>query len=150
METPVAFQSSYRKGVSHFPNNSPINTSPTKNWHSPLRRISAIAQLAIYVPVLFASTVVVIRHCFHRQLGWIFLAILATVRIIGSGFGIAAVRNPHNSTDIEWGAVLQSVGISPLLLASLGLLKRIIDETTTHVSSDSRFQIPLLVFSVVT
>jgi hypothetical protein len=41
------------------------------------------------------------------------------------------------------------VGISPLLLASLGLLKRIIDETPTHVSSDSRFQIPLLAFSVV-
>ena len=38
--------------------------------------------------------------------GWIFLAILATVRIIGSGFEIAAVREPHNSTDVEWGAIL--------------------------------------------
>ena len=109
----------------------------------------AIAQLAIYVPVLFASIVVVIRHGFHKQLGWIFLAILAIVRIIGSGFEIAAVKNPHNSADIEWGAILQSVGISPLLLASLGLLKRIIDETPTHVSSNSGFQIPLLAFSVV-
>ena len=109
----------------------------------------AIAQLAIYVPVLFASTVVVIRHGFYKQLGWIFLAILATVRIIGSGLEIAAVKNPHNSADVEWGAILQSVGISPLLLASLGLLKRVIDETPTHVSSGPRFQIPLLAFSVV-
>jgi len=59
-----------------------------------------IAQLAIYVPVLFASTVIVIRHGFHKQLGWIFLAILATVRIIGPGFEIAAVRNPY-STDVK-------------------------------------------------
>ena len=102
----------------------------------------AIAQLAIYVPVLFVSTVVVIRHGFHKQLGWIFLAILATVRIIGSGFEIAAVENPHSSTDVEWGAILQSVGISPLLLASLGLLKRIIDETPTHASPDSGSRVP--------
>ena len=99
----------------------------------------ASAQIATYVPVLFASAVIVIRHGFHKQLGWVFLAILAIVRIIGSSFEIAAAKNPHNSTDVEWGAILQLVGISPLLLASLGLLKRIIDETPTHVSSDSRF-----------
>ncbi|OCL03946.1 hypothetical protein AOQ84DRAFT_400357 [Glonium stellatum] len=109
----------------------------------------AIAQLVIYIPVLFASTIVVTRHGFHRQLGWIFLAILATIRIIGSGFEIAAVKNPHNSTDIEWAAILQSVGISPLLLASLGLLKRIIDETAMRALRHSGVQIPLAAFSVI-
>ncbi|OCK86058.1 hypothetical protein K432DRAFT_285396 [Lepidopterella palustris CBS 459.81] len=94
----------------------------------PARESLAISQLVLYIPAFFATIFVVIRHGFHRQAGWIFLAILALLRIVGSGLEIASVKNPQSTDDFEWAAILQSVGISPLLMASLGLLKRITEE----------------------
>ncbi len=44
--------------------------------------------------------------------------------MIGAGFGIAAALHPDHISDYEWSAVMGSVGISPLLLATMGLLKR--------------------------
>lgn len=83
-----------------------------------------VAELAIYLPLLFLTLFVVFRHGIHRQAGWIYLAIFCLIRIIGAALGIAADKSPSNASDLEWSAILGSVGISPLLLASIGLLKR--------------------------
>lgn len=83
-----------------------------------------IAELAIYIPLLFLTLSVIVRHGVHQQSGWIYLSSFCLIRIIGAGLGIAAAKNPSNVSDLEWSAILGSVGISPLLLASLGLLKR--------------------------
>ena len=83
-----------------------------------------IAELAIYLPLLLLTLVVVVRHGIHRQAGWIYLAIFCLIRIIGAALGIAAEKKSSNVSDLEWSAILGSVGISPLLLASLGLLKQ--------------------------
>lgn len=109
----------------------------------PARESLAISQLVLYIPAFFATIFVVIRHGFHRQAGWIFLAILALLRIVGSGLEIASVKNPQSTDDFEWAAILQSVGISPLLMASLGLLKRITEESSTHHTPiSSKYPLP--------
>lgn len=84
----------------------------------------AIAELAVYIPVGIISLFVVFRHGFHRQLGWIYLFVLSAIRIAGGVFEIKAHNNPSDSNSVEWALILQSVGLSPLLLASLGLIKR--------------------------
>ena len=83
-----------------------------------------IAELAIFSPLLLLTLFVIYRHGIHRQSGWIYLSIFCLIRIIGGALGIAAARNPSNVSDLKWSAILGSIGISPLLLASLGLLKR--------------------------
>jgi len=85
----------------------------------------AIAEICVYIPVFILTIIVVFRHGFKRQAGWIYLAIFCVVRLAGAGFKIAQTHNPTSKTDIEWAAILQSIGLSPLLLASLGLLKRV-------------------------
>lgn len=85
----------------------------------------AIAELCVYIPIFILTVVVMIRHGFQRQLGWIYLAIFCIIRLAGAGFKIESVHHPTNKTDIEWSAILQSVGLSPLLMASMGLLKRV-------------------------
>jgi hypothetical protein len=85
----------------------------------------AIAELVVYIPVALVSVFVVLRHGFHRQLGWIYLSILSGIRIAGGIMEIRSHNNPNNTNDAEWGVILQSVGLSPLLLSSLGLLKRV-------------------------
>lgn len=85
----------------------------------------AYAEICVYIPIFFLTAFVVFRHGFQKQLGWIYLAIFSVIRLAGAGFKIAQSHNPTNKTDIEWAAILSSVGLSPLLLASMGLLKRV-------------------------
>ncbi|KIN02310.1 hypothetical protein OIDMADRAFT_41432 [Oidiodendron maius Zn] len=86
----------------------------------------AIAELCVYIPIFILTVIVMIRHGFQRQLGWIYLAIFCIIRLVGAGFKIESVHHPTNKTDTEWSAILQSVGLSPLLMASMGLLKRLL------------------------
>jgi hypothetical protein len=85
----------------------------------------AIGEICVYIPVFILTLIVVLRHGFKRQAGWIYLAIFCVIRIAGAGFKISQTQNPTNKTDIEWAAILDAVGLSPLLLASMGLLKRV-------------------------
>ncbi|KZF21816.1 hypothetical protein L228DRAFT_269270 [Xylona heveae TC161] len=87
----------------------------------------AIAEIVYYAPALVLAVIVMLRHGFRRQLGWIYLAILALVRIIGSSMQIASEQDPSNTGLITTAAILSSVGLSPLLLAMAGLLKRVDD-----------------------
>jgi hypothetical protein len=85
----------------------------------------AIAQLVVYIPTALLTVWVVLRHGAHKQLGWVYLAIFSIIRIAGSAMEIQSVNNPANSSNQEWAIILQSVGLSPLLLSTLGLLKRV-------------------------
>jgi hypothetical protein len=84
----------------------------------------AIAELVIYIPVTLLAIFVVFRHGFHKQLGWIYLCIFGVIRIAGAIMEVLSTKNPDNDNDKEWAIILQSVGLSPLLLSTLGLLKR--------------------------
>jgi hypothetical protein len=97
--------------------------------------IIAIAEVCVYIPIFILTIIVLFRHGFQKQLGWIYLAIFAAIRAAGAGFKISSEISP-NKTNIEWAAILQSVGLSPLLLASMGLLKRITDEVSNHTRSE--------------
>lgn len=82
-------------------------------------------ELCVYIPIFLLTLIVVLRQGHNRQLGWIYLVIFCIVRCAGAGFRIESDAHPDNTTDQEWSSILQSVGLSPLLLASLGLLKRV-------------------------
>jgi hypothetical protein len=84
----------------------------------------SIVEIIYYVPALFIAIYVSYRHGFGRQLGWIFLVILALIRIIGSATGIAATSNQSTGL-IECSVILGNIGLTPLLLAMLGILKRV-------------------------
>ncbi|KAJ5108866.1 hypothetical protein N7456_005541 [Penicillium angulare] len=96
----------------------------------------SIAELVVYIPVTLLAIFVVFRHGFHKQLGWIYLCIFGGIRIAGAILEILSTQHPDNTNDTEWAMILQSVGLSPLLLSTLGLLKRVFDETTTRAPSD--------------
>ena len=85
----------------------------------------AIGEICVYIPDFILTLIVVFRHGFNRQAGWIYLAIFSVIRIAGAGFTISQTQNLTNKTDVEWAAILDAIGLSPLLLATLGLLKRV-------------------------
>ncbi|OIW24602.1 hypothetical protein CONLIGDRAFT_692019 [Coniochaeta ligniaria NRRL 30616] len=98
----------------------------------------AIAELVVYIPTALLTVWVVFRHGVHKQLGWIYLAIFSGIRIAGSAMEIQSAHNPSDTTSEEWALILQSVGLSPLLLSTLGLLKRVGRIYTKRATATSR------------
>lgn len=85
----------------------------------------AYAEIVAYVPLCVLTVYVSFRHGFHKQLGWVFLALFCAVRTAAAAIEILSVHNPTSGGDAEWAGILGSVGLSPLLLAAAGLLKRV-------------------------
>ena len=85
----------------------------------------AIAELVVYIPFLLAALFVAFKHGLKRGVGFLYLVIFCSLRIAGAILSIISVHNPHNGTDIAWAAIIGSIGLSPLLLASFGLLNRV-------------------------
>jgi len=88
------------------------------------RAILDVVILVYYIPVFPLCVWVVIKHGFGRQVGWIYLAVLATLRIVGASTGIA--NNSHPSIGLlETTTITYSIGLTPLLLAMLGIIQRV-------------------------
>jgi low temperature requirement protein LtrA len=84
----------------------------------------AIAKLAYYTPALFISLYVTYKHGFSRGSGWVFLAIFCIIRIVGSGAQLATINNDHPDTAYTIALITTVLGLSPLLLATLGIISR--------------------------
>jgi hypothetical protein len=87
----------------------------------------SIAEIAVYVPCLAIAILLCVRHGFARSSGWYFLIIFALARIIGPAMQLATISNPTDLSLYEGSAILNNVGFSPLMLAALGLLSRLLD-----------------------
>lgn len=84
----------------------------------------AVWKLVYYTPAVLASIVVAHRHGFAKGSGWIYLTIFCTVRIVGSVAQIILISDPDSQGASTTALICSVLGLSPLLLASLGLLGR--------------------------
>ena len=95
----------------------------------------SIAEIVVYVPCLATAIFLAIRHGFGRSSGWYFLIVLCLVRIIGPCMQLATISDPTNTSLYTGVSILQNVALSPLQLATLGLLSRLIESINkTHSS----------------
>jgi len=86
----------------------------------------SIFELVVYFPALVVAVIVCSRHGFGRSSGWVFTLVLCLVRIIGACCQLATYHSETKGL-FEAVVILDSIGISPLLLATLGLLSRCAD-----------------------
>ncbi|EJF58410.1 hypothetical protein BD309DRAFT_606118 [Dichomitus squalens] len=89
------------------------------------RGIIAIIEIIIYIPILCLGIFLSFRHGFARNAGWIFLVILALIRLIGGVSHILSENNPGNSTERTMYVILEAAGLAPLLSATLGFLRTV-------------------------
>jgi len=80
----------------------------------------AIAELALYLILLPVVIYILIRHGKHGLDGWMFLTVFCILRLTSSGLQIGD-RNSTSNT----GAIVNSVGISALLLAISGVMHEV-------------------------
>lgn len=88
------------------------------------RDIVAAIELAVYIPAAILAVTICVRHGFNRSSGWIYTLILCIVRIAGAVCQFLS-RQDHSNGLIEARIIIDSIGLSPLLLATLGLLSRL-------------------------
>lgn len=85
----------------------------------------AIAEVVYYAPALPLALYVAYKHGFSRSSGWIFLTVFCIIRIVGAGAQLATIGNPSNDTPYTIALICTVLGLSPLLLSTLGLLSRV-------------------------
>ncbi|KAF3483007.1 uncharacterized protein GIQ15_02331 [Arthroderma uncinatum] len=83
----------------------------------------AIFSLIIYLPCVFVSIYVALRHGFAKAAGWYFLVVFSIVRTVGACLQLATIANPTEGL-FTGAAVCNSIGTTPLILACVGLLQR--------------------------
>jgi hypothetical protein len=84
----------------------------------------AILQEIVYVPLFIIAIFIVIKLGFNKRLGWLYLVIFSLVRILGAAFEISFTQMPQVWSATAAG-VCDSIGLAPLLLITMALLKRV-------------------------
>jgi hypothetical protein len=86
----------------------------------------SILEIVIYVPCLFLGIFLAIKHGMGKSSGWLYLIIICLARLIGAGMQLATIKDPKNYNLYIGSAILNNVGFTPLELASLGFLSRLL------------------------
>lgn len=93
----------------------------------------AIWELIYYVVALICSIFVSCRQGLSRSSGWIFLTIFSTMRVIGYSAQIATITATSDTAETI-ATIAGFLGLSPLLLATLGLLSRVLVSVQAFLS----------------
>jgi hypothetical protein len=84
----------------------------------------SVVELIVFIPSLITSIIICSRHGFTRSSGWIYTLILCLVRIVGAICQLLTY-NDQSSSLLKTTIIVDSIGLSPLLLATLGMLSRL-------------------------
>jgi prolipoprotein diacylglyceryltransferase len=83
----------------------------------------AVAELIIYLIVLPIVFFLLLKHGKHGLIGWLFLIAFCILRIVSDGLQINShVQETHGKPPSVTGSIINSVGVSPLLLAISGII----------------------------
>ncbi|KAK5443298.1 hypothetical protein LTS15_010833 [Exophiala xenobiotica] len=85
----------------------------------------AVAEEVYYAPALLVSLYVTFKHGFSKGSGWIFLTIFCIIRIVGSAAQLATINKTDPQTAETIALVCAVLGLSPLVLSTLGILARV-------------------------
>jgi hypothetical protein len=80
----------------------------------------------VYTPALAIAILLAVRHGFKRSSGWLYLIIFSLARLIGGALQLATISDPTNIGLLIGANILQTIGLSPLILVMLGLLTRVL------------------------
>jgi len=77
------------------------------------------AQLAAFGPLSLPILYLTYAHGLRGLVGWVYLFIFCTLRVIGPAITISNQKKGSTSTA---GPVISNIGLSPLLLGAIGIL----------------------------
>lgn len=84
----------------------------------------SIAELVFYTPGVLLAYLICSRHGFSRASGWVYTFLLCIVRVAGAICQLVMYSSPSSGLVMAT-IILDGIGISPLLLGTLGMLSRL-------------------------
>ncbi|KIW45765.1 uncharacterized protein PV06_04121 [Exophiala oligosperma] len=96
--------------------------------------VVAAAELGVYIPCIMLACLVCARHGFSRSSGWYYTFTLCLIRIAGAVCQLLTLTD-HSIGLLEAVLVLAHIGLSSLILSTLGMLSRIADWINGRCSS---------------
>lgn len=78
-----------------------------------------ILQLVLYIPLLLLSQYCRLRHGKQGILGWFYVGAFCMIRLIAAGLKI---HSDTTGTQSSGAVIVDNIGLSPVILAALGLL----------------------------
>ncbi|KAI9851329.1 MAG: hypothetical protein M1838_003970 [Thelocarpon superellum] len=81
----------------------------------------AVATIIIYIILIQPTVYCLWRHGWPGFLGWFYLQVLCVVRIVGNALDLQAGTSATSTSNLKI-LILSSIGLSPLLLATTGIL----------------------------
>lgn len=78
-----------------------------------------VANLAVYALFSLPAIYCLVVHGKHGLLGWAYVLAMCGLRIAGSAMSLNAIHHDEVNTTA---AILNGIGLSPLLMAAMGLL----------------------------
>ncbi|KAF7926642.1 uncharacterized protein EAE97_010151 [Botrytis byssoidea] len=100
----------------------------------------AYAEIIAYAIALPMAVFVIFSQGFKKKLGWVYIGLFSVVRIAGAMFELRSIHNPANTSDAKWSVIMQSVGLSPLFMATYGLLSRTTDIVSGYAKAGTLFE----------
>jgi hypothetical protein len=88
------------------------------------REAIGIFELVVYIPFANITMYVAWKHGLWRQMGWVYLALFCGLRAASGGLMVASGMHPDDKDTLVWSEIVGSIGLNPLLLATMGLLMR--------------------------
>lgn len=85
----------------------------------------SVLELIVYAPCFPIALWLTIRHGLRRSAGWIYVIIFAEVRAGGAITQLISESHPTSTPLYTAEAILQSVGLNPLLFIALCHLSRV-------------------------
>ncbi|RDW88755.1 hypothetical protein BP6252_00787 [Coleophoma cylindrospora] len=113
------------------------------------RNAVSIAELVVYLPSLAVALLLCSRHGFGRSSSFFFLVIFALARVIGPCMELATISDPTNVGLYEGVVILQSIGLSPLMMSTTGLLSRLLGNIQKSTDTFLKTQMLQLVELVI-
>ena len=110
----------------------------------------SIAEIIVYLPALAIAIFLSFRHGFGRSSGWLYIIIFCLARLIGPIMQLMTITRPADISLFTGSVILQTIGLSPLLLASLGLLSRVLESINKSHHTVINIQILKVIQSIPT
>ena len=79
----------------------------------------AIAQLAFFLVAFLPAQYVLIKHGIRGFLGWLFICLFCSIRIVGAA--IIIHDESGNKPPSEAGLIISSVAVAPMIIALGGI-----------------------------
>jgi hypothetical protein len=117
--------------------------------------IVSIISLIYYIPCIGCSIFLASRHGFGRSSGWIFLALLGLLRVVGDSLQLASESHPDDIGLYTGAAICSSIGLAPLFITTIGLLLRVNDLTNAPLSENkthwalTSYNLPVIVATIL-